>query len=230
MIRLERSEVLKRKIRKDDLAALAISNWDLISTAIKAGRTNEALDFLEYTRLESQANNDSFVSFVENLLTYLANNFGEEEVFKSLKPRYHARMTEFLFTTRGVEDILQRCTESQRRHHANLRVTEEPDRYVVSYDPCGSGGRLRRTRSVGVTKRPYPWSWGKAGVPYYCTHCCVNWEMTAIELRGYPVRITLIGDRPEDPCVHLFYKRQELIPEEYFTRIGMKRDPAQFKG
>lgn len=230
MIRLERSEALKRNIRKDDPADLAISNFDLVSGAIKAGKTDEALNYLDYACAESQANNDSFVMFVESVLTYLANNFGEEEVFKALKPRYEARMKEFLATTHGVEEVLHRCTESQRRHHAVFTVKEEPDRYVVTYDPCGSGGRLRRTRSVGVTKKAYPWSWGKTGVPYYCTHCCVNWEMTAIELRGYPVRITLIGDKPEDPCVHLFYKKPELIPEEYFKRIGMKKDPKRFKG
>jgi hypothetical protein len=228
MIRLERSEALQRKMRKDDPPDLAISNWDVISQAIQAGKTGEALEFLDHERIASQANNDSFTAFVESLLTYIANNFGEEEVYKSLKPRYSARLAEFLSTTHGVLEELQRCTESQRRHHASFSVKEEPDRYVVSYDPCGSGGRLRRTRSVGLNKKPYPWSWDKVGVPYYCTHCCVNWEMTGIELRGYPVRITLVGDKPEDPCVHLFYKKPELIPEEYFTRIGMKKDPSKF--
>ena len=230
MIRLEKSEILKRKIRKDDVSDLAIPNFDLVSRAITAGNTDEALEFLDYARFESQTNNDSFVSFVESLLTYLADNFGEEEVFKALKPRYEDRLGEFLATTNGVEEVLQRAIESQRRHHATLSVTEEKDRYVVSYDPCGSGGRLRRTKSVGLTKKAYPWSWGKEGVPYYCTHCCVNWEMTGIEMQGYPARITLVGDKPEDPCVHLYYKKPELIPEEYFTRIGMKKDMARIKG
>jgi hypothetical protein len=220
---------LKRKTRKDDPPDLAVSNWDLVSQAIKEGKADEALNFLEYERVESRANNDSFTSFVESLLTYLASNFGEEEDLKSLKPRYSTRLAEFLSTAHGVLEELQRCAESQRRDHANFTVKEEPDRYVVTYDPCGSGGRLRRTRSVGLTKKPHPWSWGKAGVPYYCSHCCVNWEMTGIELRGYPVRITSVGDRPEDPCVHLFYKKPELIPEEYFTRIGMRKDPSKFK-
>lgn len=230
MIRLERSEVLKRKIRKDDPADLAISSWELVSQAIKTGKTNEALDFLDYGRWESQSNNDSFTAFVESILTYLADHFGEEEVYKSLRPRYQSRMAEFLATTHGVEEVIQRCTESQRRHHASFSVMEEPDRYVLRYDPCGSGGRLRRTRNVGLTKKAYPWSWGKTGVPYYCTHCCVNWEITAIELRGYPARITNVGDKPEDPCIHLFYKKPELIPQEYFNRIGMKKDPVKFKG
>ena len=230
MIRLERSEELKRKIRRDDPVDLATPSWDLVSAAIKAGEADEALNFLEYTRFnESQVNNDSFVSFVETVLTHLAG-FGEEQLPEVLRKRYIPRMTEFLSTTHGVEDILQRATESQRRHHANFTVTEEPDKYVVRYDPCGSGGRLRRTTEMGTTKKAYPWSWGKVGVPYYCCHCCVNWEMIAIELQGYPARLTLVGEKAEDPCIHLYYKKPELIPEEYFTRIGMKKDMARIKG
>jgi hypothetical protein len=226
---LERAETSNRRIRKDDPEDLAISNWDLVSRAIKAGKVNEALEFLEYTRVVSQATNDSFVSGNDKNYTYIANNYGEEEVLKILKPRYHAMMKEFLSTIHGTEEILQRCTEFQRGHHANFTVKEEPDKYVVTYDPCGSGGRLRRTRSVGVTKQAYPWSWGKGGVPYYCTHCCMHFEIIPIELQGYPVRVNLIADKPEDPCVHLFYKKPELIPEEYFKRVGMKKDPVRFK-
>ncbi len=230
MIRLERSEALKRKIRNDDPPDLAISNWDLVSSAIKTGKVEEGLDFLEYTRVVSQANNDGLVSFVEMMLTFIANNFGEEEVLKALKPRFRERMTEFLSNTHGIEEVLQRCAESQRGHHADLTVKEEPDKYIITHAPCGSGGRLRKTRSVGVTKKAYPWSWGKAGVPYYCTHCCVGWEITATELQGYPARVILIGEKSEDPCIHLVYKKPDLIPQEYFTRIGMKKDPSRFKG
>ena len=45
-------------------------------------------------------------------------------------------------------------------------------------------------------------------------------EILPIEMRGYPICVTQYSDRPEDPCVHLYYKRPELIPDEYFTRIG----------
>ncbi len=226
---LQRGETSNRRMRKDDPEDLAISNWELVSRAIKAGKVDEALDFLEYARVVSQANNDGFVSASDENYTYIAGNYGEEEILKIMKPRYHAMMKEFLSTVHGTEDMLQRCTEFQRGHHANFTVRDEPDRYVVTYDPCGSGGRLRRTRSMGVTKKAYPWSWGRAGVPYYCTHCCLHFEIIPIELQGYPVRVNLIADRPEDPCVHLFYKKPELIPEEYFERVGMKKDPTRFK-
>ncbi len=78
MIRLEKSEALHRKIRKDHPIDLAIPTWDLICEAIKTGTTDEALELLDYTRVvESQINNDSFVSFAEAALTYLAAKAGE---------------------------------------------------------------------------------------------------------------------------------------------------------
>ena len=222
MIRLEKSEALKRKIRQDDAAELAIPTWTLVREAMQAGRINEALDLLEYCRAENERNNDSLTSFVEKTLTHLAS-FGEEETEKILRQRYYPAMMEWLSTTPGVEETLQRCAEFQRSHHANFTITEEPDRYVAKFDPCGTGGRLMRTRSVGVTKKAYPWSWNRSGVSYYCLHCCIEFEIIATELRGYPIRINLCPERPEDPCVHLFYKKPELIPEEYFTRIDMTK-------
>ena len=229
MVKLEKTEGSLKKIVRENTAELAVPDWDLLSDAIKAGRTEEALDYFGFTRNQSEANNDGFVSFFEKALTQLAG-FGEEEVIKLFRERFYSGMTDTMAAPMGVEEALQICTAAQRRHHASFTITEEPDRYVVKYDPCGSGGRLRRSRSVGITKKAYPWTWGMAGVPYYCTHCCVKWELIPIELRGYPIKITLFSERPEDPCVHLFYKKPELVPEEYFSRLGMKKDLARIKG
>ena len=133
---------------------------------------------------------------------------------------WYTRASNWLSTLPGVEESLQRWAELQRAYKGNFSIIEEPDKYVVKCDPCGSGGRLRRTRSVGTLKKAYPWSWGKSGVPVYCTHCCMLFEIFPIEIRGYPIAIILSGDTPEEPCIQLFYKKPELIPEEYFTRVG----------
>jgi len=220
MIRLQKSDALQRKIRQDDPAELAIPTWTLVRQAIQAGRGDEALEFMEYGCAESNGMHDACISIINDTLTYIAS-FGEEEVLKFWRQRYNPMMSDWLSKTPGVEESLQIFTEYQRSHFGVFTVVEEPDRYVLRYDPCGSGGRLRRTRNVATTKRAYYWSWGKSGVPYYCTHCCVGAEIIPTELRGYPLRITLIGQRPEDPCIHLLYKKPKLIPEEYFNRIGM---------
>jgi len=222
MIRLQKSEALHRKIRQDDVAELAIPTWNLVRQAMQAGEMDEALDFIDYGCDETKAMHDASISIIDDALTYLAG-FGEEEIPKLFRQSFYPKTKDFLSVTPGVEETLHRFTEYQRSHFSDFTVVEEPDRYVVRCDPCGSGGRLRRTKSVGTTKKAYPWSWGKSGIPYYCTHCCVAWEIMPTELRGYPIRISLVTDKPEDPCIHLFYKKPELIPEEYFARIGMTK-------
>jgi len=219
MIRLERSEALQRKIRKDDATDLGISTWKLVRDSIKAGRVDEALDFIDYELVRHEAAIDSLTLGRDLLLTRLAS-FGEEEVEKFSRERYYPSVRDWLSTTPGVEESLQRFTEIFRVFTQNLSVTEERDRYVMKLDPCGTGGRLRRTRSVGATRKAYPWSWNKSGVCYYCTHCSVFQEILPIEMRGYPICVTQYADNPEDPCLHFYYKKPELIPDEYFIRVG----------
>ncbi len=222
MIRLEQSEVLKRKTRRDDPVDLGISTWALVLDAVRAGKSDKALDFIDYETNVFKRTHDALIVSVEYFMTKLAS-FGEENIESALRDKFYPRIKHWLATTPGVEESLQVWVEHHRGHQGNISVVEEPDRYVVTLDPCGSGGRLRRTVNVGTTQKAYPWSWSQAGVPYYCTHCCISWEIIATELRGYPIKVALPGARPEDPCIHLFYKKPELIPEEYFTRIGKRK-------
>lgn len=219
MVKLSKSEALKRKIRQDKPADLVIPTLTLACDAIRAGRTQEAIDLIEYSDAEKKLIHDSLVAFTDDVLTRLARH-DEAELGELLRERYYDRVKNWIAATPGVEETLQRFTEYQRGHFSNFKLVEEPDRYVVTYDPCGSGGALGKTKKVATTKKAYPWSWGKKGVPLYCTHCCMAWEILATEIRGYPLRVTQIGEKPGDPCVHYYYKKPELIPEEYFTRIG----------
>ncbi len=223
MIRLKQSEALGRKIRQDDVRELAIPTFTLAIDAMRAGRLDDAAELIEYGCGEDTRTHDSFVMIIDAFCRSLAA-FNEEEVEKAFRQRYGPLAQVFLSGNPSVELLLQRGLEFQRAHHGSFTVTEERDRYVVTCDPCGSGGRLRRVaKNVGVTKKPYPWSWGKVGIPYYCSHCSIMMEIAPIEVRGYPIRITLPGDRPEAPCIHYYYKKPELIPEEYFARVGKKK-------
>ena len=145
------------------------------------------------------------------------------EIKKAFRSRYVPIGKRWLSVAPGPEESLQWILELQRSLNGNCTITEEPERFVITSDPCGSGGILRRSRDVGVTKKAHPWSWSKSGVPYYCTHCCLRWEIIPIELRGYPIAITVPGEKPEDPCVRFLYKKPDLIPEEYFRRVGMTK-------
>jgi hypothetical protein len=219
MIILEKSKALGRLIRQDDIQELATPTLALVKDAIRARKIDEALAFLDYAYSESKALHDALVSVVDDVLTHLAN-IKEEEVYNVLRKRYEPTIRRWLSETPGAMESLQRGIESQRGHGGNCSITEESDRYVVVCDPCGSGGQLRRTKDAAVVKKAYFWTWSRTNVPYYCIHCCIAWEILPIEMRGYPIRINLIGDKPEDPCVHFYYKKPELMPDEYFAVTG----------
>ena len=227
MVRLEKSEVLGRKIRKDSAEELVIPTWNLVSKAIEEGRTEEALELMEYGRIECANADAALIQIIDSFLTTIAENFGEDQVEKVWKRFSEVRLPPQLAAAKSVEETIQQRIEVQRGHgcglSGKLSIKEEADRYVLTCDPCATGGRLWRTRKVGTTKKAYPWSWSKVGIPYYCSHCCLQLEIMPIELRGYPMRIIERSTKPEDPCIHLFYKKPEFIPEKYFTRIGMKK-------
>ncbi|MDO8567546.1 MAG: hypothetical protein Q7R57_02390 [Dehalococcoidales bacterium] len=222
MITIKKSAALKRDLRQDEPAGLSVPTWDELEKAIKEGKRDEALRLYKYARGESERNNLGLASFLEQALSYIAG-LKDEELYKMIHGWAEESAKEWIDSKPTALDTLRMSTDSQRGHHASLSVKEEADRYVVTYNPCGTGGRMWRQRNLPTSKKPYPWTWSRTGVPMYCSHCCIKWEIVPTELRGFPLRINLRGERPEDPCVHLFYKTPEAIPEEYFTRIGKKK-------
>jgi len=122
----------------------------------------------------------------------------------------------------------------------DIEITDEPDRIVFSFSPCGTGGRTfldRRDDSVagsdvpmddperfGVTTSPHDWSWGKSGVCLYCVHCCQLQERIPIRRFGYPLRVVdpplWPGARGEGRCTWTIYKDLSQIPLAIYERVG----------
>lgn len=221
-MKIEHSKELGRNIRREDIDTLSDSTWDAVRTAVREGRVEEAIAGIEYGCAEAKMMHDSMCSLADDALTHLAEVAGEEEVFKVLKKRYGPVMDKWLATTHSLKETIERCTEFQRGHFGKTSIREEAERFVVTCDPCGSGGQLRRTKQVGKSKEAHDWTWGKKDVPYYCTHCSVMWEILPLEKQGHPIRINLPPEKDSDPCVHLFYKNPADIPAEYIERISRK--------
>lgn len=150
-----------------------------------------------------------------------------------LNPRYAraAQMT--------PEEALQQAVEGMRGHFAGpgrtgtVTVTDEPERYVMSFDPCGSGGRMRRGDArFGKQSRTdspyhfvnienaYPWTWNQKGVCAYCAHCAVALQIVPIEELGYPLRVVEYPSNPKSVCRWIIYKDRKSIPPEAYTLVG----------
>lgn len=252
MVNLVYSKVLGRKVRLDDWNEIGISTWTKIKEAIEAGRTQQALELVDYLNPESKTIHDLYCDWAYADLTFIAENFGEEQVYHALRYAFQTvgqtPLFKALLYARSLEETLQIVAETYRAHRigrgemGNFTIVDEGDRYMLTMDPCSSGGRMRQTGEIdglpprtgppynlGVTKKAHPWSWGKVGIPYYCLHCCVWSEIIPTERNGYPARLTLYSDDPYQPCGLVYYKNPADIPEEYFTRIGFKKDISRMK-
>ena len=229
-MRIEKSEALGRNIRRDRGEDLGESTWEAIAHAIRDGRTADALAYLEYGCSEARSLHDGMCSLADDAITHLARLAGDQEVCSMLRKRYEPVIRLWLATTPGLAESMERTAEFQRGHFGKISVKEEADRFVLTCDPCGSGGRLQRTKPVVRAQNAYDWTWSRTNVPYYCTHCAVMWEILPIEMRGYPIRINLAPEKSSDPCVHLYYKNPEQIPDQYYERVGRRRSPERTPG
>ena len=149
-------------------------------------------------------------------------------------PRYAAweRMSLLERVQLTVEGMRAHFSGQGRRGDA--LITEDEERYTISFDPCGSGGVLRRgdpgsgqppVDPEGVNREPHGWTWGKTGVHWYCAHCCIAMEFLPAERTGYVFR-PLDHDLNHDaPCIWHIYKGAKAARAEHYRRIGKPAPP-----
>ena len=182
------------------------------------------------------------------LLTNLRDTYGEEQYGRVMR----ATMEDWIavrykdMVEMSPEELLQLTVEGLRGEFfgaellGDLQVTEEPDRYVLAFDPCGTGGRMRRgvpslgtpprteaPYNFGVSQAAHDWSWNEKGVCLYCTHCADINELLPLDRIGRPMRVTEHPRDPGDKCRWFIYKRPDLIPDNVYENLGRQR-PAHF--
>ena len=218
-----RQKARNRSTRQEDPIDAGLSTWDLVRGLLKAGEIDEALLLLDQGLAEDKAVHDNLVNSVGDYLKYFFSILPEEKMESILRERYFPTAKRNVEAKASVEKIMQGFVRYQRANGSRVTIKDEPDRYVVTYHPCGSGGFLIKNRPELKMDKAYPWSWSRRGINYYCLHCCIAWEIIPTELRGYPLYIHFPPENPEAPCIQYHYKKPELIPEEYFSRIGQKK-------
>lgn len=154
----------------------------------------------------------------------------------------------------GLETLMYVACEAMRGHlvgperTGDFELIEEDDRFILRFDPCGSGGRtVRGDRIEGTQPRmepPYEWrvtqeerDWNhyQKGVCLYCAHCIILMEQMPMDRFGYPVRVIdppVYPDTDPDPqrrqrCQWTMFKDPTAVPAELYTRAGREK-PSVF--
>lgn len=221
---------------------------DSLRATIASGDQAAAREGVEAVLVANRLVHEIYCDYCWALLTLLRDTFGEENFGHVMR----ATMEDWIavrykdMVDMSPEELLQLSVEGLRGEYfgaellGDVEVTEETDRYVLAFDPCGTGGRMRRgvpqlgtpprtqaPYNFGVSHDAHDWSWNQKGVCLYCTHCADINELLPLDRIGRPMRVTEHPKEPGDKCRWFIYKKPELIPERYYEQVSRKR-PEHF--
>jgi hypothetical protein len=218
-----------------------------VEAAIQGGDAAAVGRLLDAHVEEARVIHDVLCDWAWGLLTVIARTWGEAVLGEVLRVTEEPWVTVRYAKIRdlSVEDSLRLTVEGMRGHFSGpgrrgeISVVEEVDRYVLSFDACGTGGRMRRGDPVvGTGSRlappynflnitgAYDWTWNRKGVCAYCAHCAVVNQILPIEKLGRPMRMTLYPENPDDPCRWVIYKNPDAFPEDAFAQVGREKPGA----
>ena len=248
MANLEYSEALGRLIRINEPAErLGRSTLLEAFDAIDAGDGEQAKRLMESFRYEQQIIQDIYVDWIWAMLTWVQNRVGEPQVETIMRETLGSWASERYanYLDLSFEERVALTVEGMRGHLSgpgrlgNIEVTDEGERTVVAFDPCGSGGRARRgdpERGIspavdrpefGSSRDAHDWTWQEQGVCLYCSHCSLINEILPIERLGFPMRVTEYPRDADDKCRWILYRDPKQIPAEAYERVGKVKPSAQ---
>jgi hypothetical protein len=197
---------------------------DRTVAAIKAGRTEEALEGVEAMLKEALPIHDFYGDMCAVFCDFVAERLGEDavaEAWRFLGERLWRPVFEQM-SDAGAETLATVYAMFLRSHRYDFRVTEDDEKFTFHLDYCPSGQRMmlegktkgdpRHPLEHGVSTKPHDWTFGKTGVPYYCGHTALWFQLLPAEW-GKPIMRTKYGEFDAQgrvagtPCQTIIYKR-----------------------
>lgn len=228
-------------IRVWNTIPLGAAPRDRAIEALRNGDPAAATQWLDRMRLEFKNPHEVLVAWVQDMLSYCAATWGEESVLETILHTHQSiwgdryatwdQMTPWEKVALTVEGMRGGHFSGARRR-GDVIVQEEEDRFVIAFDPCGSGGVLRRgdpetgrgphpITDHGVNREPHLWTWQKTGVHWYCSHCTIAMEWLPGRKRGHPLRPLDHTLDHNAPCVWYVYKDEQQTREYHYPRTGL---------
>ena len=205
--------------------------------ALREDRAEDAVFHAEIGRVRYAALHDAYVAWIQQMLTDIAADFGEEAIkdlvlqtYEHLwKPRYEVwwQMTPLERLQLSVEGMRGHLSGADRR--GDVGVLEEEDRFTMILDPCGSCGILRRgdpdsgrdPAAPAGNRSPHPWSWFETDKSWYSLHSPIVMQWLDMNEGRPPFRPLQNCDRDE-PCLWFIYKDPERCRSIHYTSMGFE--------
>lgn len=207
-----------------------------IGNAIDAGDFGEARALLEERDRQHQMIHDQFIDMKAGFYSYVGKVFGDERLKEILRHTGERQRQGFeRWEELSSDDFVRASAYLLKTHMGHVTVSEDDDKFTITQDPCGSGGRLMRTSAYDGAdglyriERAQPIAFGKPGFPSYCAHCAVWNNIQCIEWFGHPQWCIDHPTTPSEPCRIHIYKEGRPIPDRYYTQVGAQPPPGRRK-
>lgn len=192
--------------------------------AINDGRIKDALSGVDAIWAEGRPIHDFYGDMCATFCDFIEQELGEDGVERAWR-FLGEKLWKPVFveaTKAGGAALAGLYAMFLRSHGYDFRVDEDQDKFTFHLDYCPSGQRLmiegklagdpRHPMTHGVSKEPRPWTFNKAGVPYYCGHTALWFDAMPKEW-GLPLMSGRYGDFDGQgqvaglPCMTFIYKK-----------------------
>lgn len=192
---------------------------DLSLEAFDAGKKDEAKTHIMQMAKDFRLAHDGMASSIAHFLSYIAKKLGEEAVEEVLREDANDYWKNvFMGLKDNPKKLHDFMVQAWRGHNSVFSIEEDDEKYTLVIHFCGSGGMLRKTKKVtpplyGTTKKPHSWSFNRTGIPYYCGHCGLffnvlpkEWGVPILEHR-FGRQFDENGKPLDEPCRNIVYKK-----------------------
>ena len=215
-------EYIERIFRVEQ-AALAAR----IATAVEEGHDDEARALLAERDRQHEFLHDQFVQITAGFCHYVGTVFGDHRLEGLFRHGLERRRQGFeKWESLLTEDFVRASVHQLKIHMGNVSVTEDDEKFTITQDPCGSGGRIMREHARNDSEGQYriaaaqPMTFGKPDFPSYCAQCAVWNNIQCIEWFGHPQWSIDHPATPNDPCRIHIYKNPRKIPARYYQQVN----------
>ena len=214
-------EYIERIFRVEQAAIAA-----RITTAVEAGKYDEARELLCERDRQHRSIHDQFIDIMAGFHAYVGKVFGDqrlEGLFRHVGERQRQGFEKW--ESLLAEDFVRASAQLLKSHMGNVTVTEDDEKFTITQDPCGSGGRLMREGAYdgpeGLYRiaTPPAMTFGKADFPSYCAHCAVWNNIQCIEWFGHPQWSIDHPASPAERCRIHIYKSPNKIAARYYEQV-----------
>jgi hypothetical protein len=166
--------------------------------AIERGDKAAALAAVSEILAEERPIHDLYGDMAASLLTFIAGKLGEaaiEEAWRHVARDVWTPLFLFFKEKGDAEGLANAFAGFLKSHRYDFEVWEDDTKWVFVAKWCTSGERMlvegkvagqggdpRGHHRFGATSEAYPWSFGRAGLPYYDVHSAVWMHLLPREL------------------------------------------------